>query len=350
MIPLCRPVLPSADELMQYLERIDWSGHYTNFGPLVMELEERLGKLFEAPVVTASSGTSALTASIMALGLWKGSMIGCPSWTFQATAAAIVAAGHVPVFIDTDEKGMIDVSPYSSGGDLWLKALIVVAPFGGALDIKLWEKWEEEVGCPVIIDAAAGFDAFSTVCKPGKIPVIISTHATKAFGTGEGGFVTCRDENFLKDVRHITNFGIESKTSSPLPGLNAKMSEYHAAVGLAELDGWPRKRERWKDVDQWYREETDYKVDNTHLGSLGLILSFHDHSLAAPLVEKLRAKGIHAALSRYGVHVLEAYKYYLRIGELHNTKLLIEKTLLLPCSITMTKYQVKDVVEALQCA
>ena len=100
-----------------------------------------------------------------------------------------------------------------------------------------------DVNFPIIIDAAAGFDAFSTVCKPGKVPVIISTHSTKPFATGEGGLLFTTDTEFLEKVRRLTNFGFTPDRRIEYTGLNCKFSEYHAAVGLAELDGWSVKRE-----------------------------------------------------------------------------------------------------------
>ncbi len=226
-----KPLLPTVDKLLPYLSRIDASRHYSNFGPLNEEYQERLQGLFGAPCVTASSATSALTATLMALQLPPGSLVAVPSWTFVATPAAIVAAGHVPYFVD--------VGDYSKAKSA--NAIVAVAPLGAPLDLQQWKNSK----VPVVIDAAAGFDSFSTLCKIGKWPVIISTHATKVFGTGEGGFVTCQDTKLLEKIKRIINFGFNDKRESEVFGINAKLSEYHAAVGLAGLDEWSGKRERY---------------------------------------------------------------------------------------------------------
>ena len=99
-----RPLLPTSDKLVPYLRRLDESRTYSNFGELNAEYQERLGELFCAPCVTGSSATSLITATLMAYDLPKGSLVAMPSWTFPATAAAVVGAGHVPYFCDVDEE------------------------------------------------------------------------------------------------------------------------------------------------------------------------------------------------------------------------------------------------------
>ncbi|HEV2038350.1 MAG TPA: DegT/DnrJ/EryC1/StrS family aminotransferase, partial [Candidatus Eremiobacteraceae bacterium] len=104
-------------------------------------------------------------------------------------------------------------------------------------------------GLPVVIDAAAGFDAVT----PGAIPVVVSLHATKIFGVGEGGFVMSTDLALVRDVRARSNFGFAGTREARTPAVNAKLSEYHAAVGLAALDEWPEVRSKWIEVAQAYR-------------------------------------------------------------------------------------------------
>lgn len=328
-----RPLLPDYLRLEPYLRKIDANRYYSNHGELVTTFERRLGELFGAPCVTASSATSALTATIMALDLPKGSLIACPSWSFVATAASIVAAGHVPYFCDVSTDGVMVV-------DILCDAAILVAPFGNPIN------WNDKCDIPFVIDAAAGFDSFSTICQPRNSPVVISTHATKPFATGEGGFVTCHDEPLLKKIRHILNFGIESHTSVPYIGINGKMSEYHAAVGLAELDGWNEKREKWLQVKKWYLETGIVGFADSLLwvsSSFNVTLPIS----AAPATEKLQAKGIHVTAPRYGIHHLKAYQDY-QLPELPMTEELMEKTIMLPMSVDMTKEEVEHVVRELK--
>lgn len=272
-----KPKLPAAEKLMPYLRRIDESRVYSNFGELNAEYQDRLGELFGAPCVTGSSATSLLTATLMAYDLPNGSMVAMPSWTFPATAAAVVNAGLVPYFVDCDKNGFIGAVLIP------VAATIVVSPFGAPIDMNKVDIIAEGLNHPVIVDAAAGFDAFSTICKPRKRPVIVSTHATKAFATGEGGFVSCYDTELLERVRRITNFGLTPDRRIEYNGLNAKFSEYHAAVGLASLDEWPEKRKLLLEAVKPYG--LDYAVTQV----------------------PVRGHGI---LGRYGCHVHDAYKDY----------------------------------------
>jgi len=103
-LPVARPFMPSAQQILPYLKRIDESGWYSNFGPLLTELEQRLASRFAGPVavVTAANGTQALTLALMASRAPQGSLCAVPSWTFVATLHAIVAAGLIPWMVDVD--------------------------------------------------------------------------------------------------------------------------------------------------------------------------------------------------------------------------------------------------------
>jgi dTDP-4-amino-4,6-dideoxygalactose transaminase len=334
-VPYQRPLLPTADKIAPYLERIDDNRYYSNSGHLVLEFEQRLADLFGAPCVTASSATSALTACLLALDLPKGSFIACPSWTFVATPASIVAAGHIPYFFDCCEDGISTVA--SATWDC--SAIVLVAPFGAPVgSSKLLSGY---INIPILIDAAAGFDAFSTVCKPGKIPVVISTHATKTFGTGEGGFVTCSDEPFLKRVRNILNFGMNEKREIETCGLNGKMSEYHAAVGLAGLDEWKSKRIDWIQKKLWYAGE----ITCHHIAQSTMAVRLNVP--AAPIVEKLVAHGIEAKHGLYGCHTKDAFKNYPRTS-LSITEDLIDKTVYLPFSVDLREEEIHYVCKTLR--
>jgi dTDP-4-amino-4,6-dideoxygalactose transaminase len=109
------------------------------------------------------------------------------------------------------------------------------------VDVAPWEEFQERTGLPVLIDAAAGF-----ACQQvQRIPVMISLHATKVLGAGEGAIVLARDPSLIIDVKRRLNFGVYGVRSVSVPGFNGKLSEYAAAVGLAALDVWPATRTGW---------------------------------------------------------------------------------------------------------
>lgn len=324
MIAVMKPQLPKASKIAKYLKQIDANHWYSNSGPLLKEYEARLADRFKAPVVATSSGTSALTACIIALGLPKGSVIGCPAYTFTATSAAIVTAGHIPSFSDVDKDG------YSVMNEPASQALIVVAPFGKPIEAVRGTN----SNMLMLVDAAAGFDAMQNYVQ--DIPVVISTHCTKSFGTGEGGFVACTDTAFLERVHSIINHGIDPYRAVPFTGINGKMSEYHAAVGMAELDGWEAKREKWKRVQEWYGDKSPY-VTSTHL------VSVPD---AVEAKKILADKGIDTRVSWYGCHHHAAYRDFPRT-ELPMTEHLMRTQLALPKYVDMTQEDVEYILEAL---
>lgn len=344
MIPIMRPLLPTADKIMPYLERIDKRRFYSNWGDLNSEYERRLSQLFNCHVVTCSSATAGLTAALMAalpFDYKTRAMVGMPSWTFCATASAIFSAGFRPLMCDVDSDDIISTS--SAGG---CQAFVVVAPLGKPANG--WDVFAEHYKTPVVIDAASGFDSYKNV-KIGNAPVVISTHCTKVFGTGEGGFVLSKDKDSIDKIRRITNQGMMADKSISELGINAKLSEYHAAVGLAELDGWEEKRGRWIEIQKWYGDDKPY-ANSTH----SVLLD----APAAPIVEKLLLKGIQARVSWYGTcHKQDAFtKVWFDgmdgDGEIHmpmdRTDMLAERTIFLPKYIGMTKQDVGYVKRSLE--
>ncbi len=242
MIPVCVPRLPAADALVPYLEEIDRNRRYSNGGPLVRRLEQRLAKqwgLDPSSVVLVSSGTSGLSLALAASGASAASLCLLPAWTFAATAQAARAAGLTPYFADVDPaswalepdtaKRALETAPAPVG------AVVPVSPFGAAIDIDGWRAFAAETNIPVVFDAAAAFDSL----VPDRFPSVISLHATKVFGIGEGGVVVARDRDPIARVRQTANLGFDDDRHAAISGVNAKLSEYAAAVGLAALDAWP---------------------------------------------------------------------------------------------------------------
>lgn len=252
-----KPKLPTAAEVLPYLETIDAHRWYSNWGPLATRLEEQLARRLGVPselVVTTASGTAALTAALLARAVQPGSFCIMPSWTFVATPHAARAAGLIPRFHDVDPRTWA-LDPDAVAESIKQThtppgAVIAVSPFGAPIDVRAWEAFEDQTGIPVIIDAAAGFD---TVLAS-KIPCVVSLHATKILGAGEGGFIATTDSHLADQIRACCNFGFRNSRTAVLPAVNGKMSEYHAAVALASLAAWPSTRAQHARISQWYRE------------------------------------------------------------------------------------------------
>jgi dTDP-4-amino-4,6-dideoxygalactose transaminase len=266
-IPVLRPRLPSAERLLPYLRRIDATRVYTSWGPLALELEERLCRLFSLPrgcVVSAGSGTAALTAAILAAaGRATGGrpLAIVPALTFVATAAAAESCGYTLRIADVDpETWQLDPERVASRTDLDDVAVVIpVAPFGRPVPQMPWLEFRERTGIPVVMDGAATFEAAAG--QPdrilGELPVAMSFHATKAFATGEGGCVVSTETGVVEQIGQALNFGFSGSRDSATPSLNGKLSEYHAAVGLAELDERSENQEATARVLDFYRESFD---------------------------------------------------------------------------------------------
>jgi dTDP-4-amino-4,6-dideoxygalactose transaminase len=251
-IPVLRPLLPTAERLLPYLSRIDASRCYTNWGPLASELEERLGHHFGVAghaVISASSGTTALVGAILAAAgraTADRPFAILPAMTFVATAIAVEQCGYRVHLVDvTSDEWLLDPGSLYEHPLLGRTGIVVpVSAYGRPVAHERWQAFQQQTGIPVVIDGAASFEAISG--DPSRLlselPVALSFHATKAFATGEGGCVITADMQLAAAVTRSLNFGFYEDRESRSASTNGKMSEYHAAVGLAELDTWPAKQ------------------------------------------------------------------------------------------------------------
>lgn len=255
VVPVARPRLPTAASILPYLERIDDARWYSNFGPLLTEFEARLADRFapRAAIATGVNATQLLTLTLQAMELPKGALCAMPAWTFVATAHAVVQAGLIPWFVDVDpETWMLDpgyVADALTRAPGPVAAVIPVAAFGRPMDIAAWAAFREATGLAVLIDAAAAFDTASDA----NVPLVVSLHATKVLGLGEGGYLASTDAALVKRVRRLTTYGFQGDRISQVVATNAKLSEYSAAVGLAALDQWALNRLRWMRASQMLR-------------------------------------------------------------------------------------------------
>lgn len=254
-IPVMRPRLPNADALRPYLDEIDKSGWYSNFGPLERRLEARLAEQFQVAgrnVACVANCTAGLTLALMALTGNPGGYCVLPSFTFVASAHAVVAAGLSPLFVDVDADSWAITTGQAaaaiSAADGPVAAVLVVSPFGAPIDVAAWDEFAESSGVPVVIDAAGGFDSLVA----GKAPAVVSLHATKVLPAGEGGFVVSRDADLVRSISARANFGFFEERRADVAGFNGKLSEYCAAVGLASLDAWPGSRAALLDLTAHY--------------------------------------------------------------------------------------------------
>lgn len=276
-IPVNRPKLPVTDQLLPYLSTVDANRWYSNAGMLVERLMRRLSAFVNGSpdcLRLASSGTAALYGAILAkAGRARAErpLAFCAAYTFVATAAAAEQAGYQPYLVDVDPKSWT-LEPAMLNNHPMLDKIgivLVTAPYGRPVGQAGWQEFSQSTGIPVVIDAAAAFDriAQSPAELVGEVPVVVSFHATKTFSTAEGGAVLSTDAEFLDRFHATLNFGFRGSRESQISGTNGKMSEYHAAVGLAELDGWAAKAASFNRVAETYGNLAE------HYGLFGQIIT-----------------------------------------------------------------------------
>ncbi|MGB0496331.1 MAG: DegT/DnrJ/EryC1/StrS family aminotransferase [Kangiellaceae bacterium] len=263
------PDLPTPKELLPFLERIHENRWYSNFGELSVAFESGIIKLLaettsdnpnEIFCCTTSSGTSALEIAIANLNLKASSKILIPSLTFPASATAILRNGLTPLITDvcsetwqlTPELAMNLVEEYD------FSAVIPVATFGVPVDSSGWDDFTKKTNIPVIIDAAGAFP-FQKI--PKLCTVIFSFHATKTFGIGEGGGIFVKNQLLDRKHKHLSNFGFKNGVIEEV-GFNAKLSEFHSAVGLAQINRWNKTLIKRQSI---YAEYDNKLKPNEHL-------------------------------------------------------------------------------------
>ncbi|MEK6327710.1 MAG: aminotransferase class I/II-fold pyridoxal phosphate-dependent enzyme [Actinomycetota bacterium] len=234
-----RPLIPSSEKWVPFLVPAYASGWFSNHGPVVQrferELQERCG-IPERDVAVVSSATSGLVATLIALRVQG--PVAMPAFTFPATAHAVRLAGCTPVFCDIDPDTW-ELDPGAAAEAIEAAgcvAIIHVRAFGLCRDTSQVEALAARVGVPLILDSAAAFGGHTEggpALGAGGAAEVFSFHATKPFGIGEGGAVLA-PPSIAQRVREVINFDLV-RGEPRGRGLNAKMSEFTAAIGLAML-------------------------------------------------------------------------------------------------------------------
>lgn len=240
MIPINRPYKPAIESYHKYLESIYKNDWFTNNGPLVRELTTRLEDYLGVKnLLLLANGTLALHVAYRALEV-KGAVVTTP-FSFIATSSSLEWERLQPRFADID-PGTLNLCPRNVEQilkNLAADAVLPVHVYGNPADVCAFEQMRSDHKIKVIYDAAHAFDVKvngGSVLNFGDASTL-SFHATKVFHCVEGGAIVFRDRDAFERASEIINFGISTKDLSiQQSGMNAKLSEVHAAMGLAILD------------------------------------------------------------------------------------------------------------------
>jgi len=256
-IYVTRPLLPDLKDLTVKLQEIWDSQWLTNFGAQHNLLEEKIKDLLKVPNASLfNNGTIALITACQSLRL-SGDVITTP-FTFAATPHVLTWNGIKPIFCDINPETMnIDESKIESMITPETTGILAVHVFGIPCNVKAIQEIADKYGLKVIYDAAHAFQ-----CEINDIGIgtygditMFSFHATKLFHTGEGGALTFKDPNLKQRLHYLKNFGIKNEEEIIMPGINGKMNEIQAALGLTVLNHLEEERNKRKRLIEVYREQ-----------------------------------------------------------------------------------------------
>jgi dTDP-4-amino-4,6-dideoxygalactose transaminase len=237
LIENAKPHLADFEKVKKQL-MVCYDNHWvTNNGPLVRELESELANQLDLDeFALVANGTLALQVAIKSLGL-TGDIITTP-FSFVATCSALIWEGLTPVFADINPQTYnIDPSKIEEKITPETTAILATHVFGNPCDVEEIEKIAKKYGLKVIYDGAHTFKSTykgRPLLEYGDIS-ILSLHATKLFHCIEGGGIYSKDKELLNRCKSVRAFGMEQGVVNKL-GINAKLSEIHAAFGLAAID------------------------------------------------------------------------------------------------------------------
>lgn len=255
-IYITRPLLPDLHELTKKLQEVWDSQWLTNIGNQHRLLEKKIKELLNVPNVSLfNNGTIALIVACQSLRL-SGDVITTP-FTFPATPHVLAWNNIRPVFCDIDPVTMnIDADKIESMITPQTTGILAVHVFGTPCNVEKIQEIADRYGLKVIYDAAHAFQ-----CEIGGIGIgnfgditMFSFHATKLFHTAEGGALAFKDNNLKGRIDLLKNFGIKNEEEVIMPGINGKMNEIQAALGLVVLDSIEEERNKRKKLLDTYCE------------------------------------------------------------------------------------------------
>ena len=259
-ITVTSPLLPNLDEFNKILRQIWESRWITNNGFFHQQLEHALAEYLGVKYLSLfTNGTLPLITALQALGLTKGEVITTP-YSFVATTHSIWWNGLSPVFVDVEPTtGNIDPNKIEAAITSNTVAIMPVHVYGQPCENERIDAIAKKHNIKVIYDAAHAFG----VCKDGKSILnwgdisTLSFHATKVYGTIEGGALICHNEEMKYQIDNLKNFGFRGETTIVAPGINGKMDEVRAAFGLLNLKQVDAAIKARHKVAQCYRKVID---------------------------------------------------------------------------------------------
>ncbi|MDG2089462.1 MAG: DegT/DnrJ/EryC1/StrS family aminotransferase [Arenicellaceae bacterium] len=352
-ISLVEPELKLA--FMQKLETVFEDNYFTNNGPLVQKLEDEVAVIHGYKYGIAVCNATVGLLLVLKVSDLKNEVI-LPSFTSPATVHAVLWQGLKPVFCDIDPKNlMLSSKDVERLLNPEVSAILGVDIFGNLSPID--ELVTLAQGRPVIIDAAHSF-ACKKESKHKPAIEVLSFHATKIFSTFEGGMILTDDEDVMRELRYMRNYGFQDYDDIKTLGINAKLNEVSAAMGLASLDFMEERIEKLRRTRELYIEYLS-PIEGLHVIDInqGTTSNYHYFSFLVDkdkfgidrnlLLKVLRGENIMAKRYFYpGCHKMKLHKPFYR--DLPNTDLVSEKVICLPTGLPYPEMDVAKICKILQ--
>jgi dTDP-4-amino-4,6-dideoxygalactose transaminase len=319
-IYVTEPYLPPLEEFIPYLEKIWGSKILTNGGPFHQQLEKALCEYLGVEHISLfANGTLALVVALKALNI-SGEVITSP-YSFVATANSLFWNGIEPVFVDIDPSTLnLDPVKIEAAITPRTTAIMPVHCYGYPSNVEAIQEIADNYNLKVIYDSAHAFgveDEGGSILRHGNLSAM-SFHATKIFNTFEGGAIVCPDANTKQHIDQLKNFGYVNESTIASYGLNAKMNEIQAALGLIQLKHMDDILSRRAAIDARYREALgNAKGVRLHAIPSGIEPNFSYFPIFIEndfpqsrdqLYEHLLSEGIHAR--RYFFPLISAFDIY----------------------------------------
>ncbi|MBX7131455.1 MAG: DegT/DnrJ/EryC1/StrS family aminotransferase [Fimbriimonadaceae bacterium] len=255
-IYVTQPSLPPLEEFIPYLERIWANRILTNGGPFHQELEQTLCDHLGVGFISLfTNATIGLVTALQTLRI-TGEVITTP-FSFVATSHSLLWNGIKPVFVDVDPENLnLDPAKVEAAITPHTTAIMPVHCYGTPCDVAAIQKIADNYNLKVVYDAAHAFgvrDQGGSILRHGDLSVL-SFHATKVFNTFEGGAIVSPDAKTKIRIDQLKNFGHVGEVRVVAPGINGKMSEFNAALGLLQLKYIGQALARRRSIDLAYRE------------------------------------------------------------------------------------------------
>ena len=361
-IYVTQPSLPPLEELIPFLEQIWENKVLTNCGPFHQRLEAALCEYLGVSHISLfSNATIALITALKALDI-QGEVITTP-YSFVATAHALLWNKVKPVFVDIDPVTLnLDPAKIEAAITPLTKAIMPVHVYGQPCDVDAIEAIAKRHNLKVIYDAA---HAFGVQCHCGSVLnhgdlSVLSFHATKVFNTFEGGAIVSPDAETKRYIDQLKNFGFTSETTVVQTGINGKMSEFNAAVGLLQLKHIDVAIAQRQTIDVAYREglkvvpgircltQTECIKSNY---SYFPILIEDDYPLTRDqLYDKLKSNGIHGR--RYFYPLITEFPMYQQVQGVGTAVLPVainaaERVICLPIYPGLSTYEQNYIIKSI---